>query len=202
MLLLLLVPFIHSVAAAIQIQGVDPKIYYATPNTPLVIPCSPILTHLAESTHRLISQCNEREFCLPSTSPNAFQNNQTAVAELGPQPWRNAKKVPNDGTCVPRLCRRDLHPFGYPDPPEEDQINNRKAPRRSSKSSNNSPISGIVNHALDRPPPLCPSGTFCPDDGSGCSALRTIGEKCELNRHDECLSTSEVPAVCLRGVCV
>lgn len=35
-------------------------------------------------------------------------------------------------------------------------------------------------------PPMCPLGMFCPDEGSGCEALLSVGQTCQLNRDDEC----------------
>ncbi|KIM80388.1 hypothetical protein PILCRDRAFT_73344 [Piloderma croceum F 1598] len=35
-------------------------------------------------------------------------------------------------------------------------------------------------------PPLCPRGTFCPDEGSGCKALVAIGQSCQLDRDEQC----------------
>lgn len=39
-------------------------------------------------------------------------------------------------------------------------------------------------------PPLCPSGSFCPDDASGCLPLVELGGRCQLNRDGE--HTSEL----------
>lgn len=57
-----------------------------------------------------------------------------------------------NGTCLPRLCRRDEYLL-------------------SSLLTSTVPI-----------PPLCDTGTFCPDDHSGCLPLVPVGGKCELNR--------------------
>ena len=35
-------------------------------------------------------------------------------------------------------------------------------------------------------PPLCPLGTFCPDEGSGCQAWAPAGKSCQLNRDEQC----------------
>lgn len=35
-------------------------------------------------------------------------------------------------------------------------------------------------------PPLCPFGTFCPDEGSGCQALLPFGQTCQKNKDDQC----------------
>lgn len=35
-------------------------------------------------------------------------------------------------------------------------------------------------------PPLCPIGTFCPDEGSGCQPLTPVGASCQLNKDDQC----------------
>lgn len=38
----------------------------------------------------------------------------------------------------------------------------------------------------EAPPPLCPQGFFCPDDGSGCLPLVSVGAPCEPNRDEQC----------------
>lgn len=38
----------------------------------------------------------------------------------------------------------------------------------------------------EAPPPLCPQGSFCPDDGSGCLPLVSVGAPCEPNRDEQC----------------
>ena len=35
-------------------------------------------------------------------------------------------------------------------------------------------------------PLVCPHGTFCPDEGSGCRPLLALGQLCQLNRDDQC----------------
>lgn len=35
-------------------------------------------------------------------------------------------------------------------------------------------------------PPVCPHGSFCPDEGSGCEALLANGQTCQLNRDEQC----------------
>jgi len=35
-------------------------------------------------------------------------------------------------------------------------------------------------------PPKCPTGQFCPDEGSECQALLAVGSLCQLNRDDQC----------------
>ncbi|KAJ3569936.1 hypothetical protein NP233_g4734 [Leucocoprinus birnbaumii] len=59
------------------------------------------------------------------------------------------------GVCVPRACRRDEFPFGFP---------------------SDSPL-----------PPLCSSeNVFCPDNGSGCRSVLSVGSPCELGRDEQC----------------
>lgn len=48
-------------------------------------PCSSSKNHLDPSTHKFISQCSDTTYCA----------------------------LPEYGTCIPRLCRRDEFPFGY-----------------------------------------------------------------------------------------
>lgn len=88
--------------------------------------CSAAADHLDSASHKFISQCSDQTFC------SGTQN----------------------GTCVPRQCRRDEFPFGY-----------------------------SVDSA---PPPMCPSGTFCPDEGSGCRPLVPVEGACQLNRDEQC----------------
>ncbi|KZP17717.1 hypothetical protein FIBSPDRAFT_1046712 [Athelia psychrophila] len=35
-------------------------------------------------------------------------------------------------------------------------------------------------------PPLCPAGEFCPDEGSGCQALLSVGQTCQHNKDNQC----------------
>ncbi|KAI0789953.1 hypothetical protein C8Q75DRAFT_793063 [Abortiporus biennis] len=35
-------------------------------------------------------------------------------------------------------------------------------------------------------PPLCGSGSYCPDEGNGCRGLVPVGQSCQLNRDDQC----------------
>ncbi|KAF9533982.1 hypothetical protein CPB83DRAFT_782639, partial [Crepidotus variabilis] len=142
------------------------------------IPCSPKNTKLNPSTHKLISECTAQAFCLapPGSPPNA-----TGL-----------------GVCVPRLCRRDMYPFGY----------------GHFGGSNNPPkiiVKGkLVNNDTITLPPMCPEGLFCPDDGSGCRPRVTMGEKCELGRDEQCQTPvfdEQVPlesnrALCLNKKCI
>jgi hypothetical protein len=41
------------------------------------------------------------------------------------------------------------------------------------------------------PPPMCPEGTFCPDDSSICLPLVPLGGRCQLNRDGELREGSE-----------
>ncbi|KAL9937376.1 hypothetical protein V8E36_003785 [Tilletia maclaganii] len=50
-------------------------------------------------------------------------------------------------------------------------------------------------------PPLCATGSFCPDESSGCLPVRSLGASCQLNRDDECASADGQDTVCLRNVC-
>ncbi|KAH7924225.1 hypothetical protein BV22DRAFT_1067208, partial [Leucogyrophana mollusca] len=63
-------------------------------------------------------------------------------------------------------------------------------------------------------PPLCARETFCPDEGSGCTSLRAVGQPCQLNRDEQCASPpnwhSAQPleshatngSICLQGICM
>lgn len=114
-------------------------------------PCSVTNNHLDQSSHKLISECTDQTFC--STAEN--------------------------GTCLPRRCRRDEFPFGFD-----------------------------IEHSL---PPLCADGSFCPDEGSGCQPLASVGTPCQLNRDEQCapppdwkdLTNSQNfnGSICLRSIC-
>lgn len=121
--------------------------------------CSTNDTHVDPSTHKLITECDDKTFCTSSSSSNN-----------------------TIGTCQPRQCRRDEFPFGY--------------------------------GSSDRLPPLCDRGSFCPDDGSGCVGVKSVGDACEINRDEQCAPPKEDVAaelasnlnfdgaVCLNSVCM
>ncbi|KAH9913953.1 uncharacterized protein BXZ73DRAFT_55192 [Epithele typhae] len=75
---------------------------------------------------------------------------------------------PTNGTCQPRLCRRDEFPFGFD--------------------------RGTVL------PPLCKNGTFCPDEGSGCKPLLSVGETCQYDRDDQCAPPTPAKSHVLAGL--
>lgn len=114
--------------------------------------CSTLKDRLDPLSHKFVSQCSPQTFC----------------------------SAPENGTCTPRLCRRDEFPFGYS---ENDII-----------------------------PPLCPTGTFCSDQGDGCKPLTPVGGPCQLNRDEQCqapfnwldLSSTQNfnGAICLHSVCM
>ncbi|ORX37634.1 hypothetical protein BD324DRAFT_680542 [Kockovaella imperatae] len=62
----------------------------------------------------------------------------------------------DNSTCANKGCRKDIYPFGY----------------------NNVPF--------DKLPPLCPTGQFCPDEGSYCLPQEAVGDPCQKDRDDEC----------------
>jgi len=105
--------------------------------------CSSDSNHLDPATHRLLTECNDKNFC----------------------------SAPANGTCVPKKCVRDEYPFGYS--PEETV------------------------------PPPCAYGTFCPDEGSGCKALLTVGQPCQLNRDEQCAPPPILAneSICLQNKC-
>jgi len=65
-------------------------------------------------------------------------------------------------------------------------------------------------------PPKCPTGQFCPDEGSSCQALLAVGSPCQLNRDDQCQAPPNFQeladtsgrglnsngSVCLNNVCM
>ncbi|KAK8864490.1 hypothetical protein IAR55_001740 [Kwoniella newhampshirensis] len=70
-----------------------------------------------------------------------------------------------NGTCLPKRCRRDEYL-----------------------------MTSLLDptHAI---PPLCPAGSFCPDDASGCLGLVELGGVCQLNRDDECAPSPIGPMI-------
>jgi hypothetical protein len=140
------------------------------PNTPPISRCNAKNTHSHPKTHRLLSQCRENTFCSSSGSTN--------------------------GTCVPILCRRDEFPFGFGfggggdtgvlDPNVKLDGLNLPIPvptSKARKSKKDRPKDLTTTMVL---PPLCVSGSFCPDDGSGCRQQNTVGGSCELARDEQC----------------
>ncbi|KDR75935.1 hypothetical protein GALMADRAFT_68174 [Galerina marginata CBS 339.88] len=72
--------------------------------------------------------------------------------------WSDCNSVTycaDNSTCVPKGCRKDEFPFGYP------------------QGSNDLP-------------PKCGKGEFCPDEGTACQTLLSVGTQCQLNRDDQC----------------
>ena len=61
-------------------------------------------------------------------------------------------------------------------------------------------------------PPICPQGSFCPDEGSGCKPLAPLGQPCQLNRDEQCappldwqdLESSQNfnGSICLHSICM
>ncbi|EGN98644.1 hypothetical protein SERLA73DRAFT_107716 [Serpula lacrymans var. lacrymans S7.3] len=63
-------------------------------------------------------------------------------------------------------------------------------------------------------PPLCPRGTFCPDEGSGCVPWLSVGKPCQLNRDEQCIPPpgfrrnanysleSSSGSICLNSTCL
>jgi hypothetical protein len=115
-------------------------------------PCSGSRDHLDSNSHKFVTDCSDHYYC----------------------------SAPQNGTCVPKACRRDEYPFGYSD--------------------------------QDALPPMCPQGTFCPDEGSGCRAQVAVGQGCQMNRDDQCapaLNWRELQSdenwfgsICLKSVCM
>ncbi|KAJ3761990.1 hypothetical protein EV360DRAFT_36592 [Lentinula raphanica] len=64
----------------------------------------------------------------------------------------------------------------------------------------------------DTLPPLCPSGSFCPDEGNGCKTQVDPGSACQMNRDEQCaraLNWQEISStenfygsICLHSVCM
>jgi hypothetical protein len=60
-------------------------------------------------------------------------------------------------------------------------------PSKIRKSKKNRPKDLTTTMAL---PELCASGSFCPDDGSGCRSQSGVGGPCELGRDEQCATQS------------
>ena len=60
-------------------------------------------------------------------------------------------------------------------------------------------------------PALCPTGSFCPDEGDGCRQLVAIGQPCQFNRDEQCTSSNVLVladsyndfggSICLHSIC-
>ncbi|KAF9492306.1 hypothetical protein BDN71DRAFT_1497577 [Pleurotus eryngii] len=115
-------------------------------------PCSPAHDHLDLISHKFVSQCSDLTFCRTSNNDTIGDFNNTLSGGEG-----------GNGTCVPRLCRRDEFPFGYD---HEEDI-----------------------YGVDVPPdlpPMCAQGMYCPDEGSGCKSVLLPGQKCQMGRDEQC----------------
>lgn len=169
-----------------------------SPTTTTIFRCNSKNTHPHSKTHKLLSQCRENTFCSSSG--------------------------PTNGTCIPILCRRDEFPFGFgfgggtsntgvvtDDPNVKLNELNLPIPVPTStirKSKKDRPKDLTTTMAL---PDLCSSGTFCPDDGSGCRPQSGVGGPCELGRDEQCAyqqqpgnpptDAAEAPPICLHLTC-
>ncbi|KAI9511827.1 hypothetical protein F5148DRAFT_201581 [Russula earlei] len=84
-------------------------------------------------------------------------------------------------------------------------VNGTCAPRRCRREE--FPVGYRVNQTM---PALCPTGSFCPDEGDACRPLVPVGQPCQFNRDDEC-APSNIPgladvhnfdgSICLHSVC-
>ncbi|KAJ7595660.1 hypothetical protein C8J56DRAFT_922871 [Mycena floridula] len=64
----------------------------------------------------------------------------------------------DNSTCLPKGCRKDDFPFGY----------------------------AQDSHLI---PPQCDTSVqFCPDEADACHDLIPVGQKCQLNRDDQCIA--------------
>jgi len=89
-------------------------------------PCDLLDNRLQAGTYQFFSDCNSVTYCAPNS------------------------------TCIPKVCRKDAFPFGYPQ---------------------DSPLI---------PPMCEQGVQFCPDEASGCQNLIAVGQPCQLNRDDSC----------------
>lgn len=101
--------------------------------------CNPAHNGLATGTLQYVSDCNSTTWC-------------TAA-----------------GSCIPKGCRRDEFPLGYP-PKIEPQID------------------GVFWPLPDK----CNSTQFCPDEGSDCQNKIDVGGPCQLDRDGEFSTTAYI----------
>ncbi|KDR68546.1 hypothetical protein GALMADRAFT_146207 [Galerina marginata CBS 339.88] len=162
-------PFTPMLAPAIPMSPVlPPGVAKTASGKP--IPCSPKNTKLNPTTHKLISECVSTSFC---AAPPGSPANATGL-----------------GVCYPRLCRREMYPFGY------GTYGGGNGRRK--------------NATTIEVPPMCASGMFCPDNGSGCRLKVELGSKCELGRDEQCapppanpgVSDKDNKSVCLNTFCM
>ena len=177
---------------------------------PTIGNCNPSHDHLDPSSHRFISSCPDEMYCSPiqnqmNTSLNSsFMNEQDIFVQDDSTQDQDSKQRPIPtlehenrssgeighnvgGVCVPRACRRDEYPFGFPS-------NSTLPPLCFFPSSLSSTYA---------------TGYFCPDSGNGCRIVLSPGSTCELARDEQCavepigLSDKGVNegALCLNRVC-
>lgn len=178
---------------------------------PTIGNCNPSHDHLDPSSHRFISSCPDEMYCSPiqnqmNTSLNSsFMNEQQDIfvqddstqdqdSKQRPIPIlehenHSSGEIGHNvgGVCVPRACRRDEYPFGFPS-------NSTLPPLCFFPSSSSSTYA---------------TGYFCPDSGNGCRIVLSPGSTCELARDEQCavepigLSDKGVNegALCLNRVC-
>jgi len=91
-------------------------------------PCSASNNTLDPASHKFLSECTDATFC----------------------------SAASNGSCLPRLCRRDQFAFRSSDP------------------------------SATSIPSLCNTGFFCPDEGTGCKPQGSVGSACQLNRDEQC----------------
>ena len=179
-----------SLSSLIVIPTSQSDIILPLPISPTIPQCNAKNTHTHPKTHKLLSQCLENTFCSSSG--------------------------PTNGTCVPILCRRDEFPFGFGFGGGSTGVTDPNVKLNEFNLPIPVPTSKIRKPKKDRPkdltttmalPDLCDSGTFCPDDGSGCRPQSGVDGPCELGRDEQCaqpenpMDVAEVP-ICLHLTCM
>jgi len=153
---------------------------------PFVFP-SPLPSGIAKTASGKPIPCSPKNVKLnPTTHKLISECVETAFCAQPPDAPANATGL---GMCFPRVCTRDEFPFGY------------------------GTFGGGVGRkkgAITIPiPPMCPKGTFCPDNGSGCMGLVQVGGRCELARDEQCGPLPPNPnarpqdnkPICLNNIC-
>ncbi|KAI0051223.1 hypothetical protein FA95DRAFT_354626 [Auriscalpium vulgare] len=121
---------------------------------------SPTLFFLAALPLAVYAQSNSTDTDTDTCNP---EHNGLATGTLQYNSDCNATTWCNNGVCQNKGCRREEFPLGYP---------TSSGPLRNKKN-------------ITRPD-KCPTGMFCPDEGSNCAPILPVGSACQLDRDDEC----------------
>ncbi|KAF4615738.1 hypothetical protein D9613_012464 [Agrocybe pediades] len=170
-----------------ELPSPTPSLSPVLAGTPFTFP-SPLPDGIARTASGKPIPCSPKNVHLnPTTHKLISECTETAFCAQPPDAPANATGL---GMCFARRCTRDEFPFGYGT--FGGGIGRKK----------NSTTAGI--------PPMCPKGTFCPDNGSGCMPPIEIGGRCELARDEQCAPPPPNPnvkpqdnkSICLNNYCL